>query len=224
MKLVNMDLGIDIDVEENYIYELIIEHSDSFSRVVGSLIRQVDGDEGAFIVSDNNKAIKLDKQADIIVDYFSISPNNKKIISKLYSKLEAVAEEYVIEKAEINSRLISLLDKLTVSLGYGDIGYDLDFKWTDIFKLYNVNFMDEYDSLLERLISYIKVLSELTDVKILFLVNVKSYLDEEEIGKLYQMVNYYKVSLILIESTERSRVNHEKRYIIDKDRCFIDVN
>ena len=40
MKLVNMDLGIDIDIEENNIYELIIEHEDSFSKAVGSLVNE----------------------------------------------------------------------------------------------------------------------------------------------------------------------------------------
>ena len=224
MKVVNTEVGIELDIEENNIYELIIEHSDSFYKVVGSLVRQVEGVDGDFIVSDNNKALKMDKNAEIMVDYYSFSPNNRKIISKLYSKLEKLAEDFVVEKANINSELVSLMDKLTVSLGYGEVEYDLDFKWTDMFKLYNVSFLETYESLLEKLTGYIKIITELTDIKILFLVNIKSYLSCEEVEKLYQMVKYYKVNLVLIESVERPWTNQEKRYIIDKDRCFIDVN
>ena len=224
MKLVNMDLGIDIDIEENDIYELIIEHEDSFSKAVGSLVKQIEGEDGDFIISANNKPLKVEKQADVIIDFVSLSTNSRKIINKLYSSLDKTAEGYVLEKAAINSEIIRLLEKLTISLGYGELDYNLTFEWNDIFKAYNVRFIEEYTSILDRLVSYFKVISELTDINIVFLVNVKSYLNLSDIAKLYQMIKYYKVNVVLLESMERSWDNHEKRYIIDKDRCFIDVN
>ena len=71
---------------------------------------------------------------------------------------------------------------------------------------------------------YIKISSELVAIKVFFFVNLRSYLTQDELNELYKMVDYYKVSLILLESIERNERSREKRYIIDKDLCFIDVN
>ncbi len=40
----------------------------------------------------------------------------------------------------------------------------------------------------------------------------------------YEIARYCKVSLILVEPRENIERNGEKRYIIDKDQCFIDAN
>lgn len=71
---------------------------------------------------------------------------------------------------------------------------------------------------------YIKISSELVAIKVFFFVNLRSYLTQDELNELYKMADYYKVSLILLESIERNERSREKRYIIDKDLCFIDVN
>ena len=218
MKLVNIEEGIDIDIEENCIYELVVEHRDTFTKLVGSLFLQTNGEDGGFVLSENGKAIKFDKISDVIIDYFSLCPNNKKIINKMYSKMENVSSDYLFEKSKINAEIISILDKISTSLGLGELDYNLDFSWQDIFKLYKVEFSESKDNLLEKISNYIKILSDLTEVKILFLVNVRSYLSYQSLVSLYEMVQYYKISLFLIERSV------ENRYIIDKDRCLIDVN
>ena len=54
------------------------------------------------------------------------------------------------------------------------------------------------------------------------LKNLKDYLNEKDIDMLYEFVRYEKVNLILAES-HQSHVNlHEKRWILDRDRCIIE--
>ena len=55
-------------------------------------------------------------------------------------------------------------------------------------------------------------------------VNIKSYLTDDELKRLYDMANYQKITLILLESRESVERGREIRYIIDKDNCFIDCN
>jgi len=51
---------------------------------------------------------------------------------------------------------------------------------------------------------------------------LKDYLNEKDIDMLYEFVRYEKVNLILAES-HQSHVNlHEKRWILDRDRCIIE--
>jgi CRISPR-associated protein Csn2 len=213
-----------MDILENNVYEIVIEHRGVFTKVVESLIDQSYGKEGDFVLSDKNSVLKIDKCSDIIIDYFSLAPNNKRVLGKLYSQLEVVAEDYIEQKSDINSRIVSLLEDMTTSMGFADINYKLDFKWADIFKIYGVEFSPEVSDIVEKMISYIKIVSMFTDIKLLFLVNVRSYLNEEDLERLYEISDYCKVSLVLIESYENVERGKEIRFIIDKDQCLIDAN
>ena len=224
MKLVNIKYNIDMDILENNVYEIVIEHRGVFTKVVESLIDQSYGKEGDFVLSDKNSVLKIDKCSDIIIDYFSLTPNNKRVLGKLYSQLEVVAEDYIEQKSDINSRIVSLLEDMTTSMGFADINYKLDFKWADIFKIYGVEFSPEVSDIVEKMISYIKIVAMFTDIQLLFLVNIRSYLNEEELERLYEIADYCKVSLVLLESYENVERGKEIRFIIDKDQCLIDAN
>ena len=224
MKLVNISSGIDIDINENEVNELIIEHKGLFAKTIEVLIKQANGEEGDFVLSENNKIIKLEKCSDVIVDYFTMTPNNKKVLNKLYASLEIVANNYVEEKADINARIISMLDKITTSVGGSDLTYNLDYKWSDIFKLYSVEFEEDYSDIVNKIISYIKIISQFTDIRVLFLVNARTFLSNDEMQMLYEISNYCKINIFLLESHESEERDDVKRYVIDKDMCFIDMN
>ena len=51
--------------------------------------------------------------------------------------------------------------------------------------------------------------------------NIKEYLEREEIEKLVQCCFYNKIHVLFLETTEKYKLNQEKIYIIDKDRCLI---
>ena len=223
MKLVNIEYGIDINLIENKIYELVIENRSVFSDIVSILLNQVNGMEGKFVLSDT-KSLKIEKSVDILIDYYSLSINNKKIINRLYSNLEKITENFIEEKSLINSKLVNVLDYITTSLGCSEVIYNMDFNWIDIFKIYDMKFDESYDNLLDKLISYIKIISEFTDIKIIFFVNLKSYLDINDLNNLYDMMIYYKIIPIMLEPTEGVAIGKKMRYIIDNDRCFIDLN
>lgn len=64
-------------------------------------------------------------------------------------------------------------------------------------------------------------LNEIIGVKILTLVNIKSYLSENELIELYQSASYNKIQLLLIESVERKLLSNEDVCIVDSDKCII---
>lgn len=224
MKLVNPNLCLDISINENEVNELVIENPAVFSDFVRELLLQVDGTEGDFVLSEEGKVLKIGSVTDVLIDYYSASVNNRKILGRLYKELTGIAEDHLEEKAEINSKLISLLDRMILSTGIQNLNYELDFQWDDIFKMYSIRFDEQYHKLLEKMEVYIKTIANYTDVRIVFLVNIKSYLSFEELMELYRLADYCKINLFLIESRESSERGKEKRYIIDRDKCFIDAN
>lgn len=221
MKLVNSKIDYLVDFKENIVNVLVLENQDVMSYVVYDLWNQCAGNDGDFILSDK-KELKLDKNMQLIINPFDIDFNNKKIISTLYNNLSQIANEYVEEKAYINANILSLLDDIILKDKYPNIEYSLDFSWNDIFKLYSVKIEDNTETLISRLIDYMNLISSYIDVKILTLVNIKSYLSENELIELYQSASYNKIQLLLIESIERKILSNEEVCIVDSDKCIIE--
>lgn len=221
MKLTNAKYNLGIKLKENQINLLIIEHPMYMTEIIEGLQKQCDGEEGEMVLSRENQIIKFDKYADVIVNPFSFNLNDRKIVNKLYTQLQEIGIDYWEEKEKLNSEFVRLLDQVISTCPYTNIKYNLTCEWNDLFKLYDVRITALSGRLLDRLIEYIKVLSYLTETKLLCLANLKSYLTSEELKELYQMAYYNKIYLLLIEPFEREELEGEKLYIIDKDMCLI---
>ena len=220
MKLVYARYGLQIDMKENRVDTLVIENPFAMVELVSQLWEQSNGGEGDFILSFD-KTLKIEKNMEVILNPFSLDFNNRKITSALYGVLEETANSYVLEKAEINSSCIQVLEQILLSQSYMGIEYELDFAWNELFKLYGVKITKDYSSLLEKLIEYIKIMATLCGVRVICLVNIKCYLNSEELLELIRNVHYNKIQLVLVESQEAEKIADENIYIIDKDNCLI---
>lgn len=220
MKLVNAKYNLQVEMRENVTDCIIIENPTSMSNIVSELWAQCNGGEGNFILSQE-KSLKIEKDMDIVLNPFALDFNSRKITAALYSNLVQSANSYVLEKAHLNSQIIQLLDQIMLDQIYSGIEYNMDFDWNDLFKLYGVKIAREYDSLLEKLVEYVKIMASLCNVKVICFVNLKCYLNQEEILEFIRAVNYNKIQLVLIEAHETERLVDERIYIIDKDNCLI---
>ena len=98
MKLVNSRLGLEIDLLENQILNLTIESPEYFSEVLSNICKQVDGEEGEFILSEVEKELSLSKKAIVVANPLSVSCNEKRILSQLYKELAEVVCKDCTEK------------------------------------------------------------------------------------------------------------------------------
>ena len=214
-------MGISIELKENIVTSIIVESPSMMSKLVKDAMFQCDGQEGKWLLFINNELEKLHKYCDIIMNPFSIDFNNKKIISRLYQQLKEIGDDFIEQQTVINSSVIQFLEMLLERIPYSNLTYKIDFDLEQLFKLYGVKIENETETVLDGLIEYIKILSQMMFVPILFLVNIKSYLSKEEVLELYKMARYHKVHLVLLESIEREIIDFEQLFIIDKDLCLI---
>ena len=113
------------------------------------------------------------------------------------------------------------MDELADNSSYA-LEFDLEFEISLLLKIFNMHLLNNAQGLLENIIEYIKAQSRICNIKNFFFINLKDYLNEKDIDMLYEFVRYEKVNLILAES-HQSHVNlHEKRWILDRDRCIIE--
>lgn len=220
MKLVNSKYNLSMEWEENKSTTLIVENKDNMLNIINNLINQLSGQEGDFVLSDEVK-VKWEKQVDFVLEPFTINFNNKKIISKMYEQMFDVSKDEIEDYNSINNVIINAIDKVTQRVEYNNIVYNLDFDWKNIYKLYDVKIGEDYDNLSEKIEEYIKIIADVLHIKLVIFLNLKEYLSKIELENIQQICFYKKINLLLLESEEREKIENEKTFIIDKDRCLI---
>ena len=220
MKLVNAKWMLDIDIKENIPAILVLENCDAMTEIVEDLYNLCLIGEGNSVLSDGFKVLPIDKMAEVIVNPFSIDFNSKRIQSKLYSELLEATDLYVEEKAEIQTRIIDYLDKLSYHVPYDMITNEMDLDLLRLFRMFEVRLDPQCNTLLERLVEYIKIQSRLLNKKLVIFVSVFSYLDGYAIQELAETCEYHKMGIIFIESREPDIKIISRTYIIDNDKCI----
>ena len=86
-----------------------------------------------------------------------------------------------------------------------------------------VSLENEAESFLEKIVQYLRILSALCRVRVVFFLQLKAFLKEEELRELYKEAAYCKIQLVLIESVMRDKIEMEDICIIDRDMCIIQV-
>lgn len=220
MKLANSNYGLNITFQDGDAYVLVLENPRLMRQIIEELVLQCAGEDGDFVLSDN-KIVKIEKHLDLIVDPFALDFQNRKITTALFAKMSRIGNEKIIEKNVINSTLVSIIDDISSAVNYSGITYQLDFSWSDLFKIYGVK-IDAPENFLVRIIEYMKILFEFCGISIFCFVNLKNYLLTEELLQLYESVKYNKLKILLIESYEADVLDGEHIIIIDKDHCLIE--
>ena len=68
----------------------------------------------------------------------------------------------------------------------------------------------------EKIIQYMKIMSELMGKKLLVFVNIRSDLEKDQIQELMKNAVYNEIALLFIENIQRDFSKDKKYYIIDK--------
>ena len=223
MKLVNAEYGITLELDENKATVLVIEAKELRIRILEDLYQQCQGESAGFVLSEHDQILKIQKTADILLSPFSLDCNNRKVLTKLYQEIrECGNEEFFSEKEKINSDILLFFDKMMANVPY-NITTTLDFDLIELCKLYNVQLERTGDTLLERLMDYIRAMSQLCTYKVFILLNFTMYLSKEELENLYEFAAYQKIYLLFIEYVASSSIADEKTCIIDEDGCIINI-
>ena len=225
MKLVHPEFNYQIELKENIVDLIVIEDKKVFREYIGELYSQCMelNDSGRFVLSNEEKEIKLSKKVEIILDFYSLDINNKKIITKVYNKLKEISteEDMYVETGKINSEIVRYVDKI-VDISDYPLEFSIDIDIVDLFKMANVKFLKDYTSELDRICDYISVVNEITGKDIFIFVNFRDFFELEELEEFYKFAAYKKIFLIMLENEVNNVCNEfEKVFVLDKDLCEI---
>lgn len=224
MKIINNTWQRQIVLEDNLIHTIVFENKKYYRESILELIRQHKGYEGNFILSNNNKEVSFDKNSYFISDLFNIDINNKKIITKVYGELLRNALDNIAEYNKIISYIREYFETLVFNNNL-DLEYNDEIEANSLLKLGDFKIQIVESNYLEKLIKFLKVLVELCNIKVIFIVGLYRVFSVEEVGKIYKEVCLNKINIINIESEyqniKKSDYYKEILYIFDQDNCEI---
>lgn len=224
MKIINNNWQRQLVLEDNLIHTIVFEKKKYYRENILELIRQHKGYEGSFILSNNNKEVSFDKNSYFISDLFNIDINNKKIISKVYGELLKNVVEDIVEYNKITSHIREYFEILVFNNNL-DLEYNDEIEANSLLKLGDFKIQFEESNYLEKLIKFLKVLVELCNIKVIFIVGLHRVFSVKEIEKIYKEVCLNKINIINIESEQqkikKSDCYNELVYIFDQDNCEI---
>ena len=112
MILVNSDWSRIIDFENSKVNTLVIENIEYFRSIVRDLIGQIDGVDGKFSLSHENKNLELSKSVLLISDIFDVNTSLKKANSKINKYMKLLSIDNFEESKKIISDLERYIDSL----------------------------------------------------------------------------------------------------------------
>lgn len=90
------------------------------------------------------------------------------------------------------------------------------------FKALAIGFDYDKNSIIEKLIEYIKVTSDLLDKKLFIIINLDSFLTEEDLVELSKFLCYNEIKVLALQNKITRQVRTcENLRIVDQDLCEI---
>lgn len=223
MKVAHFDFSKPFELDDN-VGVLVCENPQKFVQYCSDFLSQQHGEDGNFIIIDDKDRISFKKSGCVIFDYFNLSLSDKKIVSGLYSQLqELVEDDFQQEYIDLRSRIIAFFDELSVESPMA-IDFNADFDFSDILKGLRVLPKQEDQPFSDKLADYLDACAKFLGTKFYVLVNVRTFLCDDDFSALLTHIGYAQYSVLFLERTQFKRVKNERIIVIDNDLCEILVD
>ena len=224
MRLVYAPYGIELNLVENQVCTLVVEHPRVLCEILQNLIGQINGEPGELILSETDTILPFAKSCTLIDNPLVVHCNEKKILTKLYKELTENANSMMYEAySRINSDMVCFLEELLHTVPY-HLDMELELDPATILKAYDVKIVENREEPLEMLIDYLRAVSTICGTRVVWLLNLKQFFSKEQMQQLYEFCFYEKIYVINLEGQKNYLLEHEAGVIVDTDLCFIELS
>lgn len=221
MKIILPQVDYVFDCGQDKCCSIVLEKQELFYRVLEDLTQQIQGEEGAAVLSEEDKLLSFAKNGEVLSQFVPFDMNKKALLTKITAKLNqlAVTEQFY----ERTQELLTEWEKYLIELSMELIG---NFEFSKIsadsmLKAAGLQIDDQYDNLGEELLDYFELVQEYEGRKLFVLVNLRSYMSDDDMEEFMENVLVRGIQLLMLEGAERKVLQSEKRYIVDADLCLI---
>lgn len=225
MKICCSHLETQIELDVNRPFVLCVENPREYFRTVQEIVLALNGEESDFSFWEGEERIRADKTGEIVTDFFSFELTDRKIMSLLYKRLtqtisdQALSVRFQEVGAAAELFLLEVCSSVNFALEYDALSMET------LLKGCSVKPAKSYDSLLEKIVCYLNIFTQLKGISFFAFVGLKSVLDDENLRMLYRHCVLHKISLFLIESKKtRPLLAEERSILLTEDLCELVEN
>lgn len=225
MKLIHKDWTFEIVFEENIAQRMVLEDPGIFASFVEEMKHCIEGQENGWILSEQGELLKASACCEMVIDYFKMDLNQKKLLNYLYGRLESEVNDTELYSfwQKMKSSLMELAERAVIGSGFDIVYREPELK--GVLKMLGVSFQKRSTTLLESLLEYQSLVSEVLGIRLFVLINAATYFTTEEIAYIYEQARYKKYYLLLMDAVLKVvDEGRENILIIDKDACIIQEN
>ncbi len=206
-----------IELFQNNIINIEIENKKLFYRIVSDFYNVSKDEivEDLLFMDDYDKIIY--PKIFITSDFFNFNFNDKKIVNSLIKYLKNLIAEEELDRLNVQYRKFFTIYKKAINESEIPIILDEELDIDSLFKLFKVNVKSSND-LLDNLLLLIDVNAYLNISDFLIFINLKQYLNKDELNELYKYSIYKNIRIILIDSQNYGICQeYEKKLLIYYD-------
>ena len=221
MKLVYTSLQSEIEIENGRFNSIIVENQNYYYQLVRDLKLQMDGKEGGWTLSNNDKPLVISKNIELFIDYFDINCNHKTIITKVINALEKTASDN--EYIDDTLRLLADVERYIYNLSEDyEIMIDCDkVTISQLLKAIGITVHIDSEELTEVLYTYMQIFRQFVGDRLFVFINMRSYVSDIQFDEFIKTIINHGYQAIFLENKEYPTLENERRLIIDEDLCEI---
>lgn len=222
MKLVHPDLQFQIEFTDTVIPVCVVESPVWWRGLQRELLAQMDGEDGKWVLSEQDKELKISKSVELLLNPLQLEENQRRIMNAFLQSFGrmAVNEVYWKKGQELNAVIQAFFSELEMEYPF-EYRINSEIEFAALAKAMGIQIETEYESDLERLLQYCILTQDVMHTKLYIFFHLHAYFTEEELGLFYQEVKQRKWNVLLMESSIEKTCSDEKYYIIDQDNCEI---
>lgn len=221
MKIVYPDINkvFNLSIEDK-VNMLVIENQDLFTAFISDVNDQINGLEGRTVMSLDNNPVKISSNLEMISQYIPFDINTRTLITKLHKKFEDYTfnEKYFLQSNKLQQKIIEYLFMLSGELDF-DVEFNNELNLINLFKAVELKFNENYNSISEQIIEYMKIDKYFNSDKCYILVNIRDYINDNEIDEFYKLILYNKIKVLIISGGDHPKSEYEEKHLIDFDLC-----
>lgn len=218
MKISNPVFSSPLQWNDTQVGVIVLERPSVFAKFVADISRCADREDAESVVSLDGKELKKANDIIVIRDPLAVDVNEKRILSAVMSQICGLANgEFAVSVREISAEFQRVFYEISSKLDYPAYLPD-DLSWERLLRGAGV-FLDAGSSMLERLVCYIRAAGDVLHCKLIVLVGVKAYLEQNELLEVYANAAAAGVSLCFVEASQYGLIGPEQVIVLDNDLC-----
>lgn len=219
MKINVSYLENEIEIIPDYVFAIEIENKKYFYRLTHELYNIYQGmiSNEITLYDDNHQEITGTNKIKIFINFFDFQLDSKKYINDISKYIEDnISEENKMKLINEYKKITSLYKKALNEIDL-PLCINPDFDIENLIKILKIK-LEIKNEILDNLLLLIDLENALNRKNILFFINLKQYLTNDELLELYKYSIYCQIPIVLIDSqTYGTSLKYEKKLIIDSE-------